>query len=183
MKSVMIDIETLSARKDATVISFGVAAFDDAKVLETAGWALDFKHLLPGHVDPSTVKWWSEQSAPARAYSFGGGVQPLDAALGLITFLQRHGGDELWANDPTFDVVIMRNWWDELRKTTRLGDFPSHYRQERSFRTISAEARRLGHSLDHAWKTDFVAHNPVDDAATQARAVILARKLMSGPAI
>lgn len=179
MKSVMLDLETLSSRKDAMVISIGVAAFDDSKVIQTAGWALDFKRLVPGHIDPTTVKWWSEQSEPAREYSFTGKVDPLQAALDFAAFLKLYGGDELWANDPTFDCVILRHWWEQLTQTS----FPSHYREERSCRTMFAEARRLGHDISDAWKNGYVAHNPVDDAATQARGVILARSLIGKPSL
>lgn len=180
MKSVMVDIETLSTRKDAVVISIGVAAFDDSKVIQTAGWALDFAHLVEGHIDPKTVKWWSEQHECARTYSFNGRVRPAQAAGDFRMFLQQYGGEELWANDPTFDVVILRNWWDRAGGG---GDFPSHYRHERSCRTIFAEARRLGHNIDSAWANGSVAHNPVDDAANQARGVILARKALGGVSV
>lgn len=180
MKSVMLDIETLSSRKDAMVISIGLAAFDDTKVIQTAGWALDLGKLLPGHIDPKTVKWWAEQSAPAREYSFTGKVDPLQAAMDITAFFKLYGGDELWANDPTFDCVILRNWWDEMNlRGPRVGSFPSHYREERSMRTIKAEAGRMGHDLSAAWQNGHVAHNPVDDAAVQARAVMLARQMMT----
>lgn len=177
MISVMLDIETLSTQNDACVISFGVARFDESQVLASDGWALDMggpKHppKVFGHIDPSTVKWWMQQSQLAQEFSFKGVVDPHMAAQAFADFCR--GADEIWANDPEFDCVILRKWWSTLKPT--VGPFPMHYRTSRSFRTIMTEAKAAGVSVDEAWKTDFVAHNPIEDAVAQARAVILARK-------
>jgi hypothetical protein len=172
MKSVMLDLETLSSQPDAVVISIGVAAFNETEVIASAGWALDFGHLLPGHIDPRTVKWWGEQSEEARRFSFSGLCRPFDVACQVAGFFKVYGGDECWANDPSFDCVILRNWW---KGTSYAGNFPAHYREERSCRTIFAEARRLGCDLSPAYE-GIVAHNPESDAVAQAKAVILARR-------
>lgn len=170
MISVMLDLETLSTRSDACIISIGVARFDDKHVIATDGWALDLKKAT-GHIDPGTVAWWMEQSEPARQFSFMGRVDPHVAAQNFTDFCR--GADELWANDPDFDVTIIKNWWDSLRP--KVGIFPMKYNASRSYRTIMAEAKACGVVVDKAWLNGFVAHNPVEDAATQARAVILAR--------
>lgn len=170
MISAMLDLETLSTQPDAAIISIGLAKFDAKQVIETAGWALELPKVF-GHIDPSTVAWWMKQSEPAREYSFTGTTDPHVAAQGISDFLR--GVDEIWANDPEFDCVILRAWWQALRP--RLGKFPISYRQSRSYRTIMAEAKACGVDIDKAWTNTFVAHNPIEDAATQARAVILAR--------
>lgn len=177
MISVMLDLETLSLANDAAIISIGVAKFDGKQVTATDGWALDMggphgPSKVFGHVDPATVAWWMKQSEPAREFSFTGKVDPHVAAQGLTDFMR--GCDEIWANDPEFDVVVLRTWWQALRP--RLGKFPMSYKQSRSYRTIMAEAKACAVDIDGAWHNGFVAHNPIEDAATQARAVMLARQ-------
>lgn len=164
---VMLDLETLSTKSDAAIIAIGVARFDQSGVLDTQGWALDESEIT-GHVDPQTVYWWMRQSDAAKRYSFTGKEKALVAAIELGKFLT--GCDELWANDPDFDVVVLRTWWDALRP--KMGKFPVSFRHNRSFRTIKA----LAPDCDLSECYIGTAHNPVDDAAMQARAVIKMRK-------
>lgn len=171
----MLDLETLSSKSDAAIISIGVARFDSGGVLDTEGWALDDSQVF-GHIDPQTVYWWMKQSDAAKAYSFSGKAKPLDVAQGLIKFLG--GCTELWANDPDFDVVIIRNWWDHWQNIyPQMGKFPVSFRASRSCRTL----RALAPDCDVSMCYTGVAHNPVEDAAMQARAVIRQRKhLLAG---
>lgn len=183
MKSVMIDIETLGTRSDSAVISLGVALFDETGVLATDGWAIRPTDWI-GRIDASTVAWWMEQSREARAFSATGAATALNVALGLHEFYAQHVPEETWANDPSFDVVILKHWWENVGNTYRhtMPRFPVHYRAERSFRTIMAEAKRLGIETDSAYAMTATAHNPVDDAANQARAVILVRQSLTAAA-
>lgn len=187
MKSLMIDIETMDTGPNAAVISIGIAAFDqDRGIIASEGWAI---HPADWHgeVNAQTVVWWSKQNECARDYSFNGKTSALQAALGLKTFVTTYGSTdpecEVWANDPDFDVVILRSWWKrvaEKNHTSALGTFPFHYRSPRSCRTMYAEARRLGIFYDAAYANASVAHNPIDDACNQARAVIQIRNNLIG---
>lgn len=173
-RSVMVDIETLSTQSDACVISIGVAEFIDGQVTRTEGWAIDSKDWH-GHIDPRTIKWWMEQEAAAREYSFNGKTPARQVAQEFKAFID--GADEVWANSPQFDLTILRSWWKRIER----GDqFPVSYRNERDCRTIFNEARRTGVHLDNCWLGSSVAHNPIDDAANQARAIIQWRKAMPG---
>lgn len=174
MKSVMIDIETLSTRPDACVISFGLAAFDDSGVFATEGCVIRAEEWN-GHMDPATVRWWFTQSEQARAAVVApaaGARSALGAANTLGAFLVDYGNDELWANDPDFDVVIIRAWWERVCGTGN--KFPVSYKASRSCRTIYAEAKRRSIDLSSAWE-NHVPHDAVSDAICQAKAVILAR--------
>lgn len=183
MKSVMVDIETLSTRHDAAIISIGLAKFDEKQgVYETHGITIR-KEDWYGHIDPATVKWWMEQEKDTREYSFNGTTTAMLAAAEFSDFVK--DADEVWANSPSFDLTILKSWWNNMVDNTRPGyspgKWPVHYRAERDCRTIFTEARRLGIDIDHAWKMGSSAHNPVDDAANQARAVIEWRKQMKSP--
>lgn len=187
LKSLMTDIETLSTGTHACVISIGICAFSqDQKVIASAGWAIREKDWH-GEIDPKTVKWWSKQNEAAREYSFNGTETSLNAALGLREFMAQYGGDELWANDPDFDVTILKHWWERVQDHHKflLGDFPGgpkRHQLPRSYRTLTAEARRLGITYDHVVSMSSVAHNPVDDACNQARVIVHIRNHITAAA-
>jgi 3' exoribonuclease, RNase T-like len=174
IKRVMVDVETLSSRSDAAIISIGVARFDESGVLDTAGWALKESEVR-GHIDPQTIYWWMKKSQAAKGFSFGGEEMAVNAAVGFRSFIEQ-GCDELWANDPEFDCVIMRHWWDLTTQRQALGPFPVSFRASRSFRTLKA----LTHGrVDITDCYTGIAHNPIDDAAMQARAVIKMLKVLA----
>lgn len=177
----MIDLETLSTKSDAAIISIGVAIFNDEKILESMGWALSPKSVH-GHIDPQTVFWWTQQSEAAREYSFTGKYQSMTAGFELKTLLAKFDVKEVWSKDPHFDHVILCEWWDRVGKAEgfNLGEFPYHYRAPRSYRTLESEAVRAGYEPSMWEQYNYVAHNPVDDAVTQARAVIEMRRLLAG---
>lgn len=173
----MIDLETLSTRYDAAVVSIGVAIFNDDKILDTNGWALDPKYVT-GHIDPKTVMWWMQQGEAAREFSFSGKFMPSTVAFELKTLLAQYDVKEVWSKDPHFDHVILTEWWARIDQ--HVGEFPYHYRAPRSYRTLEAEVLRAGFDESEWAQWNYVAHNPVDDAVTQARAVIKMRQLIGG---
>lgn len=187
----MIDLETLSTRSDAKVLSIGVAIFNDTEVVATDGWAIDISDDVGGHVDWKTVKWWMEQDAVAREFSWGGKILNATAAYNFKTFVAQYDAKEFWSKDPHFDHVILENWWRRVGESSlgasdgrpaqlHPGDFPIGYRSPRAFRTLVGEATDLGFSPDEVGLGSYVAHNPIDDAAIQARQVIAARAFLRG---
>jgi len=188
MNSAMIDLETLSLQPDAAVLSAGVAIFNEDKVIDTAGWSMDLEDVH-GRIDMATLKWWMDpERDAARPASFGGKLKAFNFGFELKSFLAMHNPQEYWANDPEFDLVVLKQWW--LRQNARagggiphMGDSPlggNAYRMSRSYRTIIAECERLGIDTSE-FKGIYVAHDSLEDAASQARAVIAARKaIMAG---
>ena len=168
---VMIDLETLSTRKDAAIISIGLAAFDDEFVIETAHARIKMSEVF-GHIDPATVKWWSEQGDAARHAAFSGEDTQTRAISIVRDFFDRHQPTEVWANSPSFDCVILRSWWDGQPRTP-LGKYPISYRTERDVRTMLQYAKALKIPLP-VW--DGTAHNAMDDACNQARAIVTIEK-------
>jgi hypothetical protein len=186
MNSFMIDIETMSTNPEAAVISIGICAFNlEQKVVASDGWAIRSSDWH-GEILPDTIKWWSQQNEAAREYSFYGHNTSLQAAVQLKQFFEQHRGagaiEECWANDPDFDLVILKRWWlrtEQIHKHT-LGPFPIGFRASRSCRTMFDEAKRLGIDYNGAYGHATVAHNPIDDACNQARAVIQIRNNLIG---
>ena len=191
MISAMIDLETLSTQPDAAVLSIGVAIFDTSRVTDSIGWAISLEDVH-GDVDMNTLKWWLHPDRdPAREFSFTGTYKPFTVGFELKTFLAKHNPQEYWANDPEFDLVVLRQWWkrqnarsSENTRSPHMGEDPmgrTGYRMSRSYRTIIAECVRLGYDTEDL-KGSYVAHNPIEDAVSQARAVIAARKMIAGGA-
>lgn len=168
MKRVMVDIETLSTDKHAAVLSIGVAVFSDTEVLVTDGWAMDMRDI-DGHINPSTVAWWMKQDESAREFSFTGKHHPTSIASSLRSYLA--DANEVWANDPDFDLVILQNWWERMSAKLDLGRWPVSFGKYRSMRTMKSLATRYYIDTSHVW-SGKTAHNPIDDATCQARAVI-----------
>lgn len=185
-KYAMFDLETLSLQPDAAVVSIGVAIFDDEQVLHVESWALGPEEIH-GHIDPATVAWWMHEDRDgARQATFGGKSYCFNAGYALKTLLAEHNVAEVWANDPDYDLVVLKSWWNRYNSMTRysqvprlhLGDWPIKYWRHRSYRTIMGECAKLGHDTKEL-KGFYVAHDAGEDAAAQARAVIAARKLIA----
>lgn len=187
MKNVMIDIETLSTRSDAAVLSIGLAAFDDQGVTDTCEILIDPKQIF-GHIDVSTVSWWMKQSDAARQLVFSGDCPQHAAWSRLISFLGPIGSfEEVWANGPQFDLKILQHWAEGLVERSYAPQgikLPWRYNQERDFRTFMAEWRRQGVPVnDIIGPRSGTAHSAVDDAASQARDVIAVRKWLQNRVI
>jgi hypothetical protein len=172
------------------VLSIGVAIFNETEIVATDGWAIDLAADVGGHVDWGTVKWWMEQDAMVRAFSWGGQMSAYTVAFNFKTFIAQHNPTEFWSKDPHFDHVILENWWRRVNESVRtwdgrgtapflIGDFPIGYRQPRAYRTLVGEAKDLGYDAEEE-RGIYAAHNPIDDAAQQARAVIAARAFIRG---
>ena len=163
----MLDIETLSTHSDAAVVAIGCAAFDTDGTVRSYGWRArpDEWH---GHIDPLTVKWWMTQSAEARHATFDGNASGALVAAQLSELLAAYAPTQVWANDLSFDIAILRNWWSRVAATP----FPISYKTEQSCRTLYALAKRYGIDYSAAY-ANAVAHDALSDAYCQARAVIL----------
>lgn len=168
---VMVDIEALSRKQHAVVLTIGAVRFDRHGELMS-----DPFHLrLPaqeqidagGHVEFDTVRWWMEQSENARQSAFYGPMAN-SLAEGLNKFsryLKRISIEQirLWSNGPSFDSAILQNAY------ARAGlPWPLRYDADRDCRTLFEMAHPQG---DTPFTDMGVAHNALDDAKRQAAAV------------
>jgi hypothetical protein len=171
----MIDVETLSTQPDAAILSVGVAIFDDTQVLEAESWAIADTYWH-GHIEAGTVKWWNRQNEAARSFSFNGTSMDVSVALALKVLLEKHNPQETYANDPDFDLIILKQWWSRCMSGTA---FPIPYWTYRSYRTLSALTKEItGIDPKKEWAGSFIAHNPAEDAVAQARVVIQCRRAL-----
>ncbi len=170
----MTDIETLSSRNDGAVIAIGLCVFDDYEIIDSMEILID-PVLAIGHRDPRTIKWWWEQDDAVRMKMFSGKETPWGACELFKAFcLQYKKADELWANPPQFDLILLRHLFDECEVK-----FPMHYRTERCFRTFKASAHKLHIDYQSAYE-GISKHDAKDDAIAQARAVQLIIQALRG---
>lgn len=167
---ICIDIETLSTKKNAHILSIGAVAFDADTDLNChpAGKVSAYIFDIPvtsedqvgRDVDVATVRWWLQQSVSAQENLFvGEKIYPLHYVLQeLQRFIQRFDKPSIWANSPSFDCDILSDAYEQLGLTR-----PWKYYQERDVRTakqLVGEPGFIG-----------VKHCALDDAVHEARIV------------
>lgn len=162
--SVMLDLETLSTRPDATILTFGAVKFDPYTEMIGDGLYLrvnvDEQIELGRHVDDATVEWWGKQADDVReeALSDENRVTLDDFTKQLNRFIV--GTKNIWAQGPVFDIVILENLYRQLEKPA-----PWAYYQIRDSRTL------FGSLGDPREKNKAGLHNALEDCVSQARAV------------
>jgi hypothetical protein len=105
---VMIDIETLSLRPNAAIVSIAACEFGIDGIGAEFSVSVD-----PGScrrrglvTDQDTLGWWQDQSAEARRQLEGG--RPLPVALSRFSeFID--GADEFWSKPISFDPVVLES--------------------------------------------------------------------------
>lgn len=143
---VMLDLETLSTRKNAAIMQIAAIAFDPlvgADRIADGRGAREFNVFVRdipehAHVDPTTVAWWMQQGVAA---SLGKKIETtgvhLDAAL--ISFSKWYAGlgpvEAIWSHGATFDIPIVETHCNELGISV-----PWSYRAPRDTRTLFALA-------------------------------------------
>ncbi len=159
---VMIDIETLGTGPDAAVISIGAVYFSETGLQKRFDRNIEFGDAVRhGSVDGDTVKWWMQQSDKARSSAMLYPLTCINVITYLDSFLRFKPFNCIWANAPTFDLVILRSLYKNLGVKV-----PWSYKQERCYRTVrnifpKIETERTG-----------VAHNALADAQSQAQYLI-----------
>jgi hypothetical protein len=160
----MVDIETMGQRWDAPVVSVGAVFFDVAtgEIGQTFYMAADIDNAFRfGRANGSTVKWWMEQSDPARR-SATAGTESLEKVLSEFAgFYRQNGKARVWGNGPSFDMTILEHaYWQVFAKAA-----PWAFWNVRDCRTM----KDLGEGLYEIPKLQGTAHNALDDAIHQAR--------------
>ena len=161
----MLDLETLSTRPEATILTFGACKFSPYNQEEiTQGIYfrinVDEQIAIGSHIDDETIAWWGRQADDVREEALGD-----DNRISLEQFTQELnrflvGVDNIWAQGPVFDIVILENLYRRLGKPC-----PWQFWQIRDSRTLLST---LG---DPREKNKAGLHNALEDAVSQAQAV------------
>jgi len=161
----MLDLETLSTRPDATIATFGACKFDPYKQTDIEKGIyfrinVDEQIALGRHIDEGTIEWWGRQAEDVREEALGDGDR-----ISLEQFTQELnrfivGTDNIWAQGPVFDIVILENLYRQLDKPC-----PWQFWQIRDSRTL------LSTHGDPREKNKAGLHNALEDSVSQAQAV------------
>lgn len=167
----MIDLETLSTRPDATVLTVGAIKFDPYTEQEPHNGLylrlnVDEQSDLNRHVDNGTLEWWGKQDEKIREEALGD-----EDRVPLTEFVRQLnkwcvGLDELWCQGPLFDYAILQNLYAQLNTPV-----PWNYWQIRDSRTLFGmlpEDPRKSIQMD--------LHNALADCYFQAKSVQKAYK-------
>jgi len=161
---ICIDIETLSTRKNAHILSIGAVAFDkDTNLVGLAGGDITLEIGVAGdgqnrHIDISTVEWWLKQD-PRAVHRLSINRQFLMEALtNLSRFILQFEKPSIWANSPSFDCDILTDAYNDHGLAR-----PWQFWQERDVRT----AKQLGGEPTF----EGTKHSALDDAVHEARIV------------
>lgn len=164
----MIDIETLSTSPTAAVIAIGAVAWLEGRVEQHESFEILIDPLSAvGTRDTRTLQWWDEQDKSVRDRMFSGEVLTSEALVQLRNWYLRQGIEEVWANAPTFDLIIL----EAAFRATGV-EVPWRFRDTRCMRTLTRLAKRKGIDYQAAYD-NRTAHDALSDALAQARAVDL----------
>ena len=160
----MIDLETLSTRPDAVILSLGAIKFDPYSTAEPHDPLyfkvdVDTQTEMGRHVMQDTLNWWSTQPEHIREDALGESDRiSLDDTIKEIN-RWAVVVDVFWCQGPLFDYAILQNLYAQLGKPV-----PWQYWAIRDSRTIFS----LYRETDVA-KVD--AHNALADCDYQAKKV------------
>lgn len=164
----MVDIETLSTRQDALVLSIAAVRFEFNNVPANEPPMFDAEILLlPSiieqiwrgrHVDMETVKWWNDLPPEASAHWRTGGQKPINYCMDTLNDFAA-GSKAVWAHGTDFDIGILRSLYgmSEYKE-------PWKYNATRDARTVYRVMPKL-----RSMPADltFVKHEPLDDCRHQ----------------
>lgn len=159
---VMCDLETLSTKNNAAILSIALVPFDTVEPFESIYLKID-----PGgynwkpyfHLDEGTKIWWDQQSQEARTEAFSGTLDIVDALVELSTYISSLPLPiELWGNGATFDNVILKSAYDLCRL-----ELPWSYKHDRCYRTLAALVPEAP-----VQPFEGTEHNALADAKNQA---------------
>ncbi len=166
----MVDIETLSVKNDAAVIAVGVAVFNRVEILDSHMWLIDPIYAI-GHREQRTFnEFWNNPEMvtdDVRERMFSGLEKPWDVCDQFNQFYETWKPNEMWANPPQFDYIILRSMYEACEMIPAW-----HWREEKDFRTVKDMAKSLGIDYSSAYE-GRQAHDARDDAIAQAKAIQL----------
>lgn len=137
---VMIDLETLSTKPNAQIVSIGAYKFcrnvlqTKEDVLEEQKFyaVVDITSPCVGkyHIDAKTIQWWMTQSEVNRSAFTDPEMKNLQFVLMQLNYWIPDGA-LMWGNGADFDLTILRNAFESEYQAT-----PWSYKRQACFRTM-----------------------------------------------
>ena len=162
----MIDLETLGFTPDTTVLTIGGVKFDPNSISEcTQEFYYKFEvdeQIESGRTtDDSTLQWWGRQDKTVMEEAMG--PDNRTPVIEVLKALNKWcvGVDSLWAQGPTFDMVILENMYRQNNH-----HIPWKFWNIRDSRTLFGIM-----PVDPRKAMNFDAHNALEDCKAQALCV------------
>lgn len=160
----MLDLETMSTRSDAAIISIGAVKFWlNVKQTEFTTDQLFYKAIdltssveFGLHIDPETIKWWVQQGDTARNVLKT--TNHLEATLNSFSFFVPENA-YIFGNGATFDNVILRNAYRAVKRS-----YPVSYKYDVCYRTMCKLV-----DTPPIEKFEGTKHCAIDDAINQTK--------------
>lgn len=164
---VMIDLETLSTRANATILSIGATKFTLADGITDKFYCnVDAKSCkdVRLHVDKSTIEWWMQQSKAARDALLKDQL-PIQEAL--TRFTDWIGKDKVmpWGNGASFDISILESGYAAVGMP-----YPWRFSNIMCYRTVM-NLMGLSNAKIRAAEND-THHHALDDAISQTNTLL-----------
>lgn len=162
----MTDLETASQRLNAAILSIGAVKFGGGKILDKFYRVVSIDSCVKYglHVDPNTIKWWSEQPPAARAILRESMNSTLDLKQALTEFSDfiYTPSMEFWTFGIAFDVPILVNAFEAVGDRFFIDWW--NYKDARTIFDLQPKEDQLQQRFDR--KDTY--HNALDDSIFQA---------------
>ena len=171
--SLMVDIEALSLKKNALVLSIGMIFFNTYNDEEEKHYLMikpESWSLAAGtpDIDPDTIAFWNRPENVGQLPTPGGSMYCDEAMQFIADACKAHGGPtRFWAKGYDYDYGVLLHWMEEFGIEP-----PFRYWERRCLRTAIDLAKQRGVDIPRA-KVD---HNALRDAEIQLHNLRLATK-------
>lgn len=111
-RHLMVDIETLSTDQNAFITELTAIVFDpiNGYVISSMTRVLDpWTEQKGSHIDGRTIQWRQQQDTQKLRWDRHSYHTLEESLLDLQALIERDKPSKIWANDPTFDIVILNN--------------------------------------------------------------------------
>jgi DNA polymerase III epsilon subunit-like protein len=162
----MIDLESVSQRQNAAIISIGAVKFGDGKLFDEFYCVISPQSCVDAglHVEQKTLEWWATKPKEARVVltdAIKNGL-PLKEALQKLSDFLITKNIEVWAQGICYDIGRLEHAYDAVGLP-----YPWEFWNIYDARTIDRLCPRT--EDDKKLALEGVYHNALDDAKTQAK--------------
>lgn len=167
---IAIDLETLSLRPSAAVISAGWAIFNKRDgIIKSAAMVCSDWNAPGRHIDPQTVSWWMQQEGEPRLFSFNTAIAERTSMVlrRLAADITSFEAQTVWASPAAFDLALLNGLYREHNI-----EVPWHYRAERDGRTLRTTVAHLLGDAEKAEVKPEIPHHPESDAVALAKEIL-----------
>ena len=162
---VMVDIETLSSRLDAVVLSIGACEFDpESGVVGLTFYGAANPNQSGRHISGDTVLWWLLQDDAARKAITGRKRVTLEKLLEQFSGWFP-GGEKIWSH-ATFDIPVLTSAYESVGKKP-----PWIFSNCRDIRTILDHGGMSRDEYVRLKESGGTLHDALSDAIGQAAIV------------